>query len=461
MWDIRYRPLKFTDVLGQDGTVQVIKSRLKSGTSQDTSYIFSGGHGQGKTSLARIFARAMLCQNLDKEDPEPCNVCESCLSFLEEANPSYVELDGASKGTVDNMRSIVDDLVFVVLGGSSKRLYTFDEAHRMSRDAQDVLLKPIEEKKMVGIFCTTEPEKIRGTIRSRCEEYSIRKITREDILVRMQMILGKEGVDYVDDAVLTVIDCCDGHVRDIVNKLEMIAQVGPVTVESVRARLNLGLVSTYYEILLAMDNPSVAVSLIEAACERVGPDEVATGMAEAAMNSYRLAHGLFASFVTVDRDLAKRLHQKFGDGIIRLADRFARARYSTRISLVCDTLIAMPGASMALPAMQAVSAALMPVALSAPAPQAPAPQGAKVSLVVQPHTASGPSVRSDGIGGPKDDPLALTELDPKAVPREWPRGRSQITPPNFSIGSLEATTRILTPQEWKLTFEQLWPTKVT
>jgi DNA polymerase III subunit gamma/tau len=435
--------------------VQILKSRLRAGTALDTSYIFSGGHGQGKTTLARILARAMLCENLDKSDPEPCNECDSCKAFLEENCSAYVELDAASKGTIDNIRAIVDDLAFMVLGGS-KRIYLFDETHRMSRDSQDVLLKPIEEKKMIGIFCTTEPEKIRGTIRSRCEEHSIRKIAREDILVRMKMILNTEGVEFTDDAVFTVIDYCDGHVRDVINKLGMIAQLGPVTLEAVRERLSLGMVATYYEILLALDNPSLAVELIEKACERVGPDEVANGLAEAAMNAFRMAHGLYASFVTVDRDLAKKLHMKYGDGIIRLADRFSKARYSTRISLVCDTLIALPQASTALPVMQVMSA---PVAVQQAPQLAAAPTAAKAAPLgpVAAPAASGTSVRPDGIGSRKDDPLGLTDLDDKSVPRDWPRGRTPIKPVNFSVDTPEEEMRILTPAEWRATFERLWP----
>ena len=478
MWDIRYRPMLFTDVIGQNDIVKLLKSRLSAGTAGDTSYIFSGAHGSGKTSIARIFARAMLCQNLDKSDPEPCNTCESCVSFLEEANPAYVEQDAASKGTIEHIRAIVDSLSFAVLGGYNMRLFLFDESHRMSRDSQDALLKPIEDKKMRAIFCTTEPEKVRGTIRSRCEEHSIRKIVREDILGRMQMILTKEGVAYEDDAILTIIDYCDGHVRDVVNKLEMLAQLGPVTLESVRERLNLSMVSAYYEILLALDNPSVAIELLERACDRVSPDDVANGMAEAAMNTYRMAHGLYASYVTADKDLARRLNLKYGDSVIRLADKFAKARYNTKISLVCDALVALPG-SAPLPAVQiappqvvlplhvtpqaapqvAPQAVLqmLPPSLPQTAPQGIRPPAPKSLPPIPLPVVTGPDVRPDGIGNRKDDPLALTDLDKSAVPKDMPRGRAQVKPPNFNVDSAEEDMRILTPVEWRLTFERLWP----
>ena len=438
MWDITYRPLTFADVLGQDGAVQVLKARLRQGTALDTSYIFSGGFGSGKTTTARILARAMLCQNLNKEDPEPCNDCDSCKSFLDETNPAYVELDAASNGTIDNVRSIVDNLAFVVVGGS-KRIYLLDEIHRMSSASQDVLLKPLEEKKMVGIFCTTEPEKIRGTIRSRCEEYTIRKISREAILARMQMVLEKENsVGAEDDAILTVIDYCDSHVRDVLNKLEMIAQIGSVTVEAVREQLNLGLISTYYEILLALDNPAKAVELTESACTRVGPDDVAAGMAEAAMNSYRLAHNMYSSFVTVDRALAKKLYEKFGDGVVRLAETFSKLKYSTRISLACSVLMASPCVQMPVPV------ALPPPVVSLPVVSVSGPAASS-------KAGASPQIISD-TALLRPDPCALSPLEKKAV-GAMPRGISKPKPFVVSSNGSESADTPIPAEVWCRLFE--------
>jgi len=124
VWDVKYRPLTFADVLGQDGTVQVLKSRLRKGTALDTSYIFSGSHGCGKTSLSRILGRAILCQDL--QDGEPCNECDNCQAILGETSMAFAELDAASKGTIDNIRHIVGDLDFVT-AGATKRIYVFDE----------------------------------------------------------------------------------------------------------------------------------------------------------------------------------------------------------------------------------------------------------------------------------------------------------------------------------------------
>lgn len=382
MWDVRYRPLTFAEVLGQEGTVQVLRSRLENGTAHDTSYIFSGGHGQGKTTLARILARALLCLDL-QEGSEPCNECDNCEGILSESTMAFQEMDAASKGTIDNVRGIVEDLPFVVQG-ARKRVYLFDEAHRMSRDAQDVLLKPIEDKQLIAILCTTEPEKIRGPIRSRCEEHSISKISREAIQERMVMVMEKEGVEFEPDAITTVIDYCSGHVRDVLNKLEMVSQLGPVTAAAVRERLNLSVISTYYEVLLALGDPAKAIELVERACDRVGPEEVASGLAEAAMSSYRLAHKMYTDFAFVDRSLAVKVHQTYGDDVVRLAEYFLSPRRASKIGLVCDVVRCVEG----VPARTAQAVAPRIMVQAVPAPQPPA---APMELESPPEPSESPS----------------------------------------------------------------------
>jgi len=449
MWDVKYRPLRFSDVLGQEGAIQILKARLKSGSALNTSYIFSGGHGQGKTTLSRILARALLCQALT-EDQEPCNECDNCISILEENSQAFSELDAASKGTIEHIRAIVDNLPFAVLD-AIKRIFLFDEMHRMSRDSQDVLLKPIEDKRMVGIFCTTEPEKIRGTIRSRCEEHSIRRITPEDIFERMAFILKAEGVEFEDEGVLTVIDYCQGHVRDVMNRLEMISQMGPVTLESVRGYLRLSLTKTYFEILLKLDTPAQAAAFIESACEQVQPGDVAAGIAEAAMNSYRWANNMFVDHSALDKTLAEEVHKKYGDSVIRLASRFANLRSVTRTSLVCEAILVVtaPVAQPVLSAPLMVPAAPQPVAPQAASEVAPQPTPA-------PTPTPAPKLPQT-IGNLGDDPYAHTEVDTYGIPADHPRGSrpaKAIAPPRFDSVGFNTT---MSPAEWTALFDRTWP----
>lgn len=497
MWDVRYRPLRFSDVLGQQGSVQVLKARLSNGTALDTSYIFSGGPGQGKTTLARILARSVLCQQLNLEDPEPCNECDNCKGALEDNLPALVELDAASRGTIEHVRKIVDDLPFAVFG-AKKRVYVIDECHRMSKDAQDVLLKPLEEKKLVGMFCTTEPDKVRPAIRTRCEEYQIRKVTREDILARMRMVLETEKVEYEEDGVLTVIDFCGGHVRDVLNKLEMVAQMGPVSLEAVRSHLNLSVVSVFYEILLHLPgNTREALRLIDQACERVTPEEVSTGLAEAAMNAFRLSNGMVADFTFVDRGLGEQLWKLYGTQLVKIADFFVHSKYATQIGLVCDavTLAQSLGGGTGIPTQSLVAPVTFqpvvtqavqvqpaaPVAAPAQAPQTVSDRPPSVSppvpVVVQPTLPSPDALTSkpapkfvpQPMGGPSDgrrpdgvgslnsgDPCALTEYDSEAVPKTLPVNKHAKKPLVFDENRDREGRDPIAPSVWRRQFESLW-----
>jgi len=471
VWDIKYRPVLFSEVLGQDGNAHLLKSRLRNGSAFDTSYIFAGGHGQGKTTLARIYARAMLCLDRSKEDPEPCNQCDNCTSILAEDPGAFSERDAASQGTIEHIRAIVDELPFSILN-APKRIYLFDEAHRMSPGAQDVLLKPIEEKKMVGVFCTTEPEKIRGPIRSRCEEYTIRKVTREDVLGRMRSVLERESVESTDDAILIVIDHSGGHVRDVLNKLEMISQIGPITVENVREHLKLGVVSTYYEILLSLSEPKKAIELVEQACERVSSEDVAAGIAEAAMNSYRLANGMFADFVYVDRELGHKVWSAYGAHVVRFADWFLRARYPSSIGLIRDIVVLSESPNYTPP-----KGAPPPVVFAtgvAPAQVASAPQASTPAAPAASMTPTTPAAAVETPAAPVEatpvaEPVSaanelqnydppLTSVDAK-LNLEKPRMASQVEK-SLSIpgrGNITDDRRIMLPEEWRRDFRDGWP----
>lgn len=457
MWDTKHRPLTFADVLGQKGSIKLLKARLRNGTALETNYIFSGGFGQGKTTLARVHARAMLCQQLNLDDPEPCNVCDNCQAILEENSMAFMELDAASRGTIDNIRGIVDDLPFAVYG-AAKRLYLFDEAHRMGIGAQDVLLKPLEEKRMVGLFCTTEPEKIRGPIRSRCEHYAIGKVTREDILARMNKILDAEGVMHDDDSVLTVIDYSGGHVRDVLNRLEMISQMGAINIETVREYLRLRVVNLYYKVLLALGDPKQSIELVEQICEQVTPEEATAGLAEAAMNSFRLAHNMLPDFTTADRALGQQVHERFGVGCIKLAEFFLRNRYITQVGLLSDVLTLVsglpqaPSRTMSAPPVVVMAAPVQAPAV--PAPVAPvAPVAAAQESVLPPIKVNGNPLPGGFLR--ETHPLGPTDAQIKNEPgnRRKQEKRDNI---NLTAATEDLETRPLHPEEWRRVFEQNW-----
>jgi YesN/AraC family two-component response regulator len=318
----------------------------------------------------------------------------------------------------------------------------------MTPQAQDVLLKPIEEKQMVAILCTTEPDKIRGAIRSRCEEHRIRKITREHIAERLKKILTAEQVEYEEDALFTVIDSSGGHVRDILNRLEMISQAGVVTVDAVREYLGLGLTTTYYDILLALDDPGKAVPLIEEACDQVGSEEVAVGLAEAAMNSYRLAHKMFAEFTYVDRSKAEELYKKYGNTIVGYSRKFLSAQARTKVGLICDVVALTT--SMEVP-QQILVASAPPLHVHSPKTVSPPPVSLAVPPSQHPQTSLSPKAGNLGTG----DVKALTSVDEfSSANGPLPRGH-EVRDKQVVTASQEDKT--LTPGDWKQSFARPWP----
>jgi DNA polymerase III subunit gamma/tau len=410
MWDLKYRPKRFADVLGQEAIVRILKGRLAEGSADTISYIFSGGMGLGKTTLSRILGKALLCESLGA-DFEPCCICSNCLAVDAGSSPAFAERDAASSGTVEHMRALVEELPFAVLG-AGKRISLFDEAHRMSRDAQDILLKPIEEKKLVAIFCTTEPEKIRGTIRSRCEHYQIQKVKQEVLLDHLKQVLTNEGVPFEEDAVRIVLEFSAGHVRDILNRLEMVSYLGPVTVASVREHLRLSDVASLYEALLYLDNPDELIRRVDLLHGEFSPQELAERLADAAMNVFRLGSGLPVTQYNYDYGMASRVWAKYGASLLQVVSGLLKDRKNSIAGLLVELL-----------------------RFSSPVERVPVPT---VNQPAQP-------VKSQPVA------YALTALDHEAIPKSLPRGveKGQKKSQVMRIGT---SSDILTPPEWAAQF---------
>ena len=170
--DTKYRPRTYEDVLGQKDTIKTLKGFISSEAGWRQSYLFAYPYGSGKTTLGRIMARALLCEN--PVNGEPCDQCNSCKAMLNSSHDSFIEVDAATNSGKADVKKLLESLNYTSFSGS-KKLYLFDEAHQLSKDALDALLKPMEEndkgsfdKRLVCIFATTEPEKMRQTVLSRC-----------------------------------------------------------------------------------------------------------------------------------------------------------------------------------------------------------------------------------------------------------------------------------------------------
>ena len=235
----KYRPQTFDDVLGQMAITQTIKTQLSSG-KMSHAYLFTGSRGTGKTTCARILAKAVNC--LHPQDGNPCNVCEACRAIDSGACMDVLEIDAASNNGVDNVRDLRDDAVYTP-SQVRKRVYIIDEVHMLSLSAFNALLKIIEEppEHLLFILATTELHKVPATILSRCQRFSFRRISQEDIASRLHYVAYQENIDLDDSAARILARLADGGMRDGLSLLDQCASAitGELTAEKVYACLGI------------------------------------------------------------------------------------------------------------------------------------------------------------------------------------------------------------------------------
>ncbi len=214
----RFRPKTFNEIIGQDHITTILKNQiLQSRLSH--AYLFTGTRGTGKTSLAKVFARAINC--LDPHDAEPCNECENCLEAMSGKAVDIIELDAASNNSVDNIRELRDKAIYLPTKLKYK-VYIIDEVHMLSKGAFNALLKILEEppKHLIFILATTEPERIPKTIISRVQRFDFKRIDEDLIAKNLSRVLDSIGKKYEDEAVQIVARAGAGSMRDALSMLE-------------------------------------------------------------------------------------------------------------------------------------------------------------------------------------------------------------------------------------------------
>ena len=229
----KYRPQTFDDVSGQLAVTQTLKAQIVSGKLSH-AYLFTGSRGTGKTSCAKILAKAVNC--LHPDNGNPCNQCEACRAIDAGSCMDVLEIDAASNNGVDNVRDLRDDAVYSP-SQVRKRVYIVDEVHMLSLSAFNALLKIIEEppEHLLFILATTELHKVPATILSRCQRFSFRRISQEDIAARLQYVAYQENIDLDDGAARVLARLADGAMRDGLSLLDQCASAttGELTAEKV------------------------------------------------------------------------------------------------------------------------------------------------------------------------------------------------------------------------------------
>lgn len=259
----RYRPQTFAEVAGQE-TIKTILSRASLEGKVAPAYLFSGTRGVGKTTLARIFAKALNCRNAPTA--EPCNQCDQCRAITTGNAVDVVEIDGASNRGIDDVRRLKEVVGYAAMEGGYK-IFIIDEAHMLSREAFNALLKTLEEPpaRVTFIMATTEPHKFPATIISRCQHYVFKRLPESGLVEHLSKVLSREGVEFEENALRLIARRGAGSVRDSMSLLGQVLALGQaeLTEESVRNVLGLAGQESFLKMLEAFKSgDSVGLSLL-------------------------------------------------------------------------------------------------------------------------------------------------------------------------------------------------------
>lgn len=240
----KFRPITFEEMVGQEHITRTLRNQIVAGRVGH-AYLFNGGRGTGKTSAAKILARAINCPN--SKDGEPCNECEICKGAISGSLTDIVEMDAASNNSVEDIRSIREEVNFLPTK-AKYRVYIIDEVHMLSTGAFNALLKTLEEppEHVKFILATTEPQKLPATILSRCQRFDFKRISNEDIIKRLKIVCKESGIEATDDALNIVAVLSEGAMRDALSILERCIQDGENNIDEEKIRELVGIPKKSY-----------------------------------------------------------------------------------------------------------------------------------------------------------------------------------------------------------------------
>lgn len=327
----KWRPRTFDDVIGQPYVVSTLKNEILSGKTAH-AYLFCGTRGTGKTSCAKIFARAINC--LHPKDGNPCNECEICRGALDGSIMDITEIDAASNNGVDNIREIRDEVSYSAAQAKYK-IYIIDEVHMLSGGAFNALLKTLEEPPpyVVFILATTEAHKLPATITSRCQRFDFKRISVHDIVIRLREITTAEGVSADIEALELVARLADGAMRDALSILDQCisALTDKITVEGVNAVMGVAPDEAVAKMVSAIADKDNA-ALLSALSDVVRDGKDVSQFIDTLIRRFR---DILVCKVTSDADGLFEYAAEVIDEIQRAAKRFSAQELSYIVESLC------------------------------------------------------------------------------------------------------------------------------
>ncbi len=258
----KFRPLNFSEMVGQEHITRTLKNQIIA-NRVGHAYLFNGGRGTGKTSAAKILARAINC--LNPKDGEPCNECEICKGAISGSLTDIVEMDAASNNSVEDIRSIREEVNFLPTK-AKYRVYIIDEVHMLSTGAFNALLKTLEEppEHVKFILATTEPQKLPATILSRCQRFDFKKISNQDIIKRLEIVCKESNIEITKEALNIIATLSEGAMRDALSILERCIQDGEnqINEDKIKDLVGIPKMVFVHDIVQAIINYDVDLALI-------------------------------------------------------------------------------------------------------------------------------------------------------------------------------------------------------
>lgn len=332
----KYRPQTFDDIVGQLAVTQTLKMQLSTGKLSH-AYLFTGSRGTGKTSCAKILAKAVNCEN--PQDGNPCNCCDSCRAIDSGSCMDVLEIDAASNNGVDNVRDLRDDAIYTP-SQVKMRVYIIDEVHMLSISAFNALLKIIEEppEHLLFILATTELHKVPATILSRCQRFAFRRISQQDIASRLQFVAYQEDIDLDDVAAKVLARLADGGMRDGLSLLDQCASAtnGELSAERVYACLGLAGLQESGKLLacIAAHDTTGALTIMN----RLYADgKDLTALMDELLC---LTRDLLVLKTVQDNDISMLSGVASDAEILALKDKFSTGELSRMMNLIRDTVVA-------------------------------------------------------------------------------------------------------------------------